>query len=297
MPDENLWSLVSNTVSASGSIEKAVFLLLAAFSLISWCLFFIKLYDVVQSRRNSMRFLELFDGADRFGSVMTACHTVGLSPLVAIFKAGMATLENRRAPAPGAVSDPRQIALNTDANPDEMLVISMQQASLAEFARLQKGLGFLATIGSTAPFIGLFGTVWGIVHTFRDLSNMKSASIAVVAPGIASSLIATAAGLAVAIPAVMAYNWFLGAIDDLQDQSESFMDRMLALVRASGCLSKGAAVQMRGPDSAVHSNLALNPSAPVYVPTSEYVPPTAIPGEPHNPPVQAQSKTKPAVQT
>src|SRR5262252_2661668 len=121
--EENLWTLISNTVSASGSIEKAVFFLLAGLSIVSWCLFFTKLYDVLKSRRNSQRFLELFDGADRFGSVMTASHTVGNSPLLSVFKAGMATLENRRPSAMGAtVSDPRQIALNTDANPDDMLV-------------------------------------------------------------------------------------------------------------------------------------------------------------------------------
>jgi len=278
--DENLWTLVSNTVSGSGSIEKSVFYLLTAFSLVSWCLFFIKLYDVIQSRRNSQRFLELFDGADRFGSVMTASHTVGLSPLLAIFKAGMATLENRR---PGGncsvISDPRQIALNTDANPDAMLVQNMQQASMAEFGRLQKGLGFLATVGSTAPFIGLFGTVWGIMDTFRGLGTMKSASIAVVAPGISSALIATAAGLAVAIPAVMAYNWFLAAIDDLQDLTDGFMDRMLALIRATGCLAPNAAA------SPAHAY------APVLNAIStQFAPPAAAPGEPHNPGVQATAK-------
>jgi hypothetical protein len=170
-----------------------------------------------------------------------------------------------------------------------MLVLSMQHASLVEFGRLQKGLGFLATIGSTAPFIGLFGTVWGIMHTFRDLSSMKSASIAVVAPGIAASLIATAAGLAVAIPAVMAYNWFLAAIDDLQDQSETFMDRMLALVRASGCLNSNGSVRVQ-PEAPI-----LNAISTQYVPPAQYLPPNAVPGEPMNPPVQA--KSKPAVQT
>jgi biopolymer transport protein TolQ len=289
--DESLWTLVSNTVNGSGSIEKSVFYLLACFSLVSWVLVFMKLYDVIQSRRNSQRFLELFDGADRFGAVMTAGHTVGNSPLMAIFKAGMATLENRRpSGASAVVSDPRQIALNTDSNPEGMLVLNMQHASLVEFGRLQKGLGFLATIGSTAPFIGLFGTVWGIMHTFRDLSSMKSGvTIAVVAPGIAASLIATAAGLAVAIPAVMAYNWFLASIDDLQDQAETFMDRMLALVRASGCLNTNGSIRVQ-PEAPV-----LNAISNQYVAPAQYVPPNAVPGEPINPPIQA--KNKPAVQT
>ena len=234
--EENLWSLVSRTVNQSGGIEKAIFFLLLGFSLISWCLMFVKFYDIHISRRNGNRFLELFDGADRFGSIMNTIHTVGPSPLANIFKAGMSALESRRA-STAVTSDPRQISVNPESSPDDIVAMSMQHTAASEFGRLQKGLGFLATIGSTSPFIGLFGTVWGIMHTFRDLSNMKSASIAVVAPGISASLIATAAGLAVAIPAVMAYNFLVAQIEGLEDQGDTFIERVSAIVRASGVMT------------------------------------------------------------
>jgi biopolymer transport protein TolQ len=241
--EENLWTLVSNTVNKSGGIEKAVFFLLLAFSLISWCLIFIKLYDIFIAKRNAVRFLGIFDGADRFGAVMTAVHTAGPSPLASIFKSGMTALESRRGAHGAATADPRQIMLNPETSAEHTIVMSMHHTAGAEFGKLQKGLGFLATIGSTSPFIGLFGTVWGIMHTFRDLGNMKgTASIAVVAPGISASLIATAAGLAVAIPAVMAYNWLLAQIEGLEDQGDEFIERVDALVRASGCLNAPAAV-------------------------------------------------------
>jgi len=277
--DENLWSLVSRTVNSSGGIEKVVFYLLGVLSLASWCIFSIKLSDLLQARRNGLRFVKLFDNADRFGSVMTASDTVGNSPLVLIFKAAMVVLESRRAAiVSAAVSDPRQIQLKPEKQPDEMLVLGMQNASMAEFGRLQMGLGFLATIGSTAPFIGLFGTVWGIMHTFRDLANMQSASIAVVAPGIAASLIATAAGLAVAIPAVMAYNWFLSIVDDLQDQADSFSDRLLMIIRASGYSPTIARAVQSGPQD-----------PPLDV---QSLPTAAITAQPPNP--SAQTTTEPA---
>jgi len=265
--EENLWSLVSRTVNQSGGIEKAIFFLLLGFSLISWCLMFVKSYDIHLARRNGIRFMELFDGADRFGSIMNTIHTVGPSPLANIFKAGMVVLEGRRA-ATGVTSDPRQISVNPESSPDDMVAMSMQHTAAAEFARLQKGLGFLATIGSTSPFIGLFGTVWGIMHTFRDLSNMKSASIAVVAPGISASLIATAAGLAVAIPAVMAYNFLVSQIEGLEDQGDIFIERVGAIVRASGVMT------------------TTPQGAPAHVPAqySQPVPPAPHTAAPHIPP-------------
>ena len=274
--EENLWSMVSTTVEKSGGIEKAVFFLLLGLSLVSWCLMFIKFYDVYVARRNGQRFLEVFDGSDRFGSVLTAIHTVGPSPLASIFRSGMAALESRRAGTAGGIADPRQILLNPDSGIDHTITMTMQHTAGAEFGRLQKGLGFLATVGSTSPFIGLFGTVWGIMHTFRDLGNMKSAAIAVVAPGISASLIATAAGLAVAIPAVMAYNWLLSQIEGLEDEGDTFIERVDALVRASGCLNVRPAA---APQSAVPMHAPISTPAPV-VPISavgEFVAPQAIP--------------------
>ena len=287
--EENLWTLVTHTVNQSGGIEKAVFFLLLGFSLISWCLIFIKLYDIWIARRNGVRFLGIFDGADRFGSVMTVIHTAGPSPLASIFKTGMSALESRRASSGAATSDPRQIMLNPATSAEHTITMSMQHTAGAEFGRLQKGLGFLATVGSTSPFIGLFGTVWGIMHTFRDLGNMKgTASIAVVAPGISASLIATAAGLAVAIPAVMAYNWLLGQIESLEDEGDEFIERVDALVRASGCLdSPPGSIVAHAP--AQSAPAAQPPPAAPAAPA----PPLNVPGQYVFPPAPAPAPNAP----
>ena len=236
MPDESLWSLVSRTVNESGSIEKAVFFLLLGLSLVSWCILLLKIHDLYLAKKNSDKLLLFMEGSDNFGTVLSAEPNLGPSPLLSIFKAAVHALENMPVlAAPGKkVEEARRIPLKPVCPTDDLVLLSMQHTAKAEFMKLQKGLGFLATVGSTSPFIGLFGTIWGIMNTFRELGNAKSASLAVVAPGISSALIATAAGLAVAIPAVMSYNWFLSQIDSLQENSDSFIERVNLLIRASG---------------------------------------------------------------
>ena len=110
------------------------------------------------------------------------------------------------------------------------IIRSLQQAVTAERARLERGVNFLATTGSAAPFIGLFGTVWGIMESFRRIGAMKSASLAVVAPGIAEALIATAAGLAAAIPAVIFYNYFLGRINAISTEMDNFSSELVNII-------------------------------------------------------------------
>jgi biopolymer transport protein TolQ len=237
MGEQNLWTLISKTVSESGSIEQAVFFLLVGLSLASWCIVLLKLTDLHTTKKNNANFVRLFESADSFGAVMTNGANAGPSPLQSIFKAAMASLETRR-PTPGAkaIHDPRAIQLKPTDAPEDMLVLDMQVASQMEYEKLRRGLAFLATIGATSPFIGLFGTVWGIMDTFRALGTAQNASLAVVAPGISSALIATAAGLVVAIPAVMAYNWFLTRLNQMQDSTDNFIQRLRVLVMASGIL-------------------------------------------------------------
>jgi biopolymer transport protein TolQ len=285
MPQESLWSLVSRTVSGSGSIEQAVFYLLAAFSLASWLIILMKLIALQSARKNSATFQTLFGSADNFGTVLAGEHTVGPSPQLSIFKAAVHAMETRGAPHAGhASTDARKISLKPENAPGEMVLLAMQHTSKAEFMRLQSGLGFLATIGSTSPFIGLFGTVWGIMDTFRELGNAKSASLAVVAPGISSALIATAAGLAVAIPAVMAYNWFLGQFDTLEESATCFIERMQVLIHASGWQS--APQHAPGINPANQQNVM--PTS--HIPAS-YVQPNARPPiNPHAPPIVGEAR-------
>jgi biopolymer transport protein TolQ len=107
----------------------------------------------------------------------------------------------------------------------------MRQASTSELTKLEKALGFLATTGSTTPFIGLFGTVWGIMDAFRGIGMRGSATLAVVAPGISEALIATAAGLAAAIPAVVAYNYYINRIKVLSSEMENFSSELLNILK------------------------------------------------------------------
>jgi biopolymer transport protein TolQ len=107
---------------------------------------------------------------------------------------------------------------------------ALDQAATAELTRLEKNLGFLATTGSIAPFIGLFGTVWGIMNSFRDIGRQGSANLATVAPGIAEALVATAFGLVAAIPAVVLYNYFLGRIKMITAEMDNFSSELLNII-------------------------------------------------------------------
>lgn len=233
--DESLISLVSRTISTSGGIEKAVFLLLAAFSLVSWSIIFFKICTIYAVRKNTAKFLACFDEAQNLGSIASAGAALGHSPHFSVLKSALRALEGQSSQknVPTLTSDPREIRLRSEGLAVERVLLQMQNTARLELNPLERGLGFLATIGSTSPFIGLFGTVWGIMNTFRDLGNATSASLQVVAPGISSALIATAAGLAVAIPAVMAYNLFLSQIDLLQDSADTFVEHMSLIIRAS----------------------------------------------------------------
>lgn len=233
--NDSLWAMISQSTSSSGGVELSVLVLLLALSLVSWCIILLKAFDFMGARRKNERFLKILSQAPDFGTASAASSTIEESSLAQIFKAAMKALEQRKPTGPAStVSDPRKIPLNVGAGAEEATALSMQHASTNELMRLERGLGYLATTGSVSPFIGLFGTVWGIMGTFHSLGNASSTSLAVVAPGISSALIATAAGLAVAIPAVVAYNLFQGKLDTMNEEMQQFIERTEALIKASG---------------------------------------------------------------
>ena len=141
------------------------------------------------------------------------------SPIAEIFRAGYKEMERARDKGSGG---PNPVIAHVHRG--------LKRAFLSETLRLEKSLTFLATTGNTAPFIGLFGTVWGIMDAFRQIGFKGSTSLATVAPGISESLIATAAGLAAAIPAVVAYNYYLNRIGAITSEMEGFMNEFLNLV-------------------------------------------------------------------
>ncbi len=177
---------ILNLIFQAGPVVKLVMLILLFFSVASWAIIIHKHLLLYRVDKETNTFNDLMQSRD-WDSLNKAIGRFSLSPVAKIFKAAHSAKDR-------GWEDVRRVLKRVEAT---------------EAARLEKNLTFLATTGSTAPFIGLFGTVWGIMNSFRGIGRLGSASLAVVAPGIAEALIATAAGLVAAIPAVIAYNYYL----------------------------------------------------------------------------------------
>jgi biopolymer transport protein TolQ len=191
---------------------------------VSWGIVFYKYHQLRSARTQSEQFLEIFWDSRNLASIHDASRDLKSSPLAQVFRAGYEELlrVTRR-----KKESPSNEGLTTELGGVDNVSRAMKRAMNVELTQLEKSLTFLATTGSTAPFIGLFGTVWGIMNAFRGLSVTHSSSIQAVAPGIAEALIATAAGLAAAIPAVMAYNHFFQKIRVIGAEMENFSDEFL----------------------------------------------------------------------
>ena len=182
-------------------------MLLICFSVTSWGIILYKLCSFNRIQSQSTQFLEIFRRSTKFSEVQAVCQSLNDSPLVGIFLAGYAelNLQLRQPDAAGAANPgapaPRP-TLKSLAGVDRALL----RASNVEVNKLEKRITFLATTAAVTPFIGLFGTVWGIIGAFQGIAETGSTSLGVVAPGIAEALVTTAAGLAAAIPAVYFYN-------------------------------------------------------------------------------------------
>ncbi len=180
--------------------------------------------------RETDNFLEAFWSSKTLNDANDAAEEHVLSPEAAVFQAGFSELQKinkiRNRDESNLGNEPLDMQLATMDN----LKRAIRKAESQEIAHLAKSLSFLATTGSAAPFIGLFGTVWGIMASFHDIGMRGSASLAVVAPGISEALVATAAGLAVAIPAVIAYNYFANQLGDIENEMQNFSTDFLNLV-------------------------------------------------------------------
>jgi biopolymer transport protein TolQ len=206
-------------------LAKSVLLLLLLFSAVSWAIVLAKTQQFNRAARQSETFLQVFRKSTKFSEVQSICPSVPASPLVGIFQAGYAELNlqlRRETPPregevrpPGAAPRPTLKSL-------ESVDRALLRATTVEVAKLEKRVPFLATTASITPFIGLFGTVIGIMVAFSRIGAEGSTSLAVVAPGIASALIATAAGLFAAVPAVYFYNAFTGRVKDFASQMDDF---------------------------------------------------------------------------
>jgi biopolymer transport protein TolQ len=218
----------------AGPMVKGVIILLLALSVICWGISLFKFLILRSALNESESFLDIFWNNQSLKRTFTDAKQLENSPLAEIFRSGYLELQQMQQQDAGADGDPR----TSDASTTPSLNLyglgaikrALDQATTAELTRLEKNLGFLATTGSIAPFIGLFGTVWGIMNSFRDIGRQGSANLATVAPGIAEALIATAFGLLAAIPAVVLYNYFLGRIKMLTAEMDNFSSELLNII-------------------------------------------------------------------
>lgn len=215
---------VLDMVRGSGLVVQAVLYLLVLFSVVSWGIIFYKYRQVRAANVQSERFIEIFWDSRNLSSIHDASRELRASPVAQVFRSGYEELLRvSRSKKEGRQGE----GLTTELGSVENVSRAMKRATSVEITRLEKALTFLATTGSTTPFIGLFGTVWGIMNAFRGLSVTHSSSIQAVAPGIAEALVATAAGLAAAIPAVVAYNHFVQRIRVLATDMDNFSHEFL----------------------------------------------------------------------
>ena len=211
----------------AGPVVKLVLLVLVYFSLVSWAIIFYKVSVIQRAIKESDRFLDFFWKKKRFDVVGQGLKEFSHSPIATLFREGYHELLQLKKKSTD-LDEPGDFSLKMDTT--EMVGRALRRATTQETQRLEKYLTFLATTGSTAPFIGLFGTVWGIMDAFHGIGTTGSASLAVVAPGISEALVATAIGLAAAIPAVMGYNHFLNKVNILIGEMDNFSQELLNIV-------------------------------------------------------------------
>jgi biopolymer transport protein TolQ len=212
-------------VTSAGPVVQFVLYVLILFSVFSWGIIFYKLRQMRVARRQSARFIEIFWDTKNLTTIHTASQELKQSPVAQVFRSGYQELV--RLTRAKRQNNPGEAALTTELGGIENVERAMKRAINQEITRLERALTFLATTASATPFIGLFGTVWGIMTAFRGLSVTQSSSIQAVAPGIAEALIATASGLVAAIPAVIAYNHFARQIRVLSAEMENFSSEFL----------------------------------------------------------------------
>jgi biopolymer transport protein TolQ len=200
-------------------VVQAVLLLLVALSVWSWAIVIGKAVQFKKARAASEEFHSLFWESRNLPRVEDSARRLSASPLVQVFTSGYREfVRSGQEPHTGSGT------LST-------VETALRRAEVEESVRLEKGIVFLATVSSAAPFIGLFGTVWGIMNAFMGLSAAKSTTIQAVAPGISEALIATAVGLAAAIPAAVAYNYFSTTVRQFRQSMSTFSDEFLSLAR------------------------------------------------------------------
>jgi biopolymer transport protein TolQ len=218
---------VLELIAQTSRVSQFVLLVLALLSVVSWSIILYKWWTFRRSSRQTSSFLDIFRRSNKFSEVQAVCRSLADTPLVGLFQAGYAELTAQlrqpgdvgNGPAP---TNPQMVVARPTLKSVASVDRALLRAAAIELNKLERHLPFLATTASIAPFVGLFGTVWGILSAFEGISQTGSTSLGVVARPIAEALIATAFGLAAAIPAVMAYNHFTHRVKLFASEMDDF---------------------------------------------------------------------------
>lgn len=210
-------------IARSTTISKAVLLTLVLMSVASWAIILYKLWVFRRSDQQSNSFLDVFRRSSKFSEVQAVCRSLTESPLVGLFQSGYAELTAQlRQTSPDDGANPRPGAARPTLKSLAAVDRALMRASVVEVNKLESRITFLATTASIAPFVGLFGTVIGIMMSFQTIGETGSTNLASVGPGIAEALVATAAGLVAAVPAVVGYNHFANKVRLSASQMDDF---------------------------------------------------------------------------
>jgi biopolymer transport protein TolQ len=210
-------------VTHASLVAQIILVILLLFSAVSWGIIFYKFWQFGRSARQSSTFLQIFRRSSKFSEVQAVCPTLTESPLVGLFQSGYTELNSqlRASGTPEAIK-PSVAAGRPTLKSLDAVDRALLRATTVEMTKLERRVTFLATTASITPFIGLFGTVWGIMSSFQRIGAQGSTSLATVGPGIAEALIATAAGLFAAIPAVYFYNHFTNRVKHFASEMDDF---------------------------------------------------------------------------
>ncbi|MGA3090888.1 MAG: MotA/TolQ/ExbB proton channel family protein [Terriglobales bacterium] len=219
---------IVDLVLQTGAVAKTVLLLLLAFSVLSWAVILSKWRLIRRARLQSERFVRALRKAQRLQDIAAVAEQFRPSPLVGLFEGAVAEFR-------------RQMGMTGGIHNLVAIQRTMQIASSEEITRLERNMPWLAITAAVTPFVGLFGTVWGIIDAFHGLGAAGAATLRAVAPGISEALITTAAGLAAAIPAVIAYNLIVGSIREMASRNDDFTLELLNLVERQALELQSAA--------------------------------------------------------
>lgn len=212
---------IVSLIADSGPMAKLVLLVLLVCSIFCWGIIFMKWRTLKRSLRQNSGFLNVFWHGKNIDEILAKADKFAGSPVVCVFRAGVREMKKLSADELGSIGPEGM----------ENIYRALIRSSNSEVALLERYTGWLATTASAAPFIGLFGTVWGIMNAFQSIGATGAANLAVVAPGISEALVTTAMGIAAAVPAVVAYNHFAGQVRRLATDMECFSHDFMNIIQ------------------------------------------------------------------